>query len=141
MIRSRKAIETDINQLLSIFNAARTRAACFSNPTASPEEFKTLVEGEAIYVAERDKELIGFVSVWQADKFIHHLYVLPEAQGTGVGSFLLDLCENTFGGPLSLKCEASNIQAQRFYRSKGWVVCESGVGDDGLWERLVSSSL
>ena len=140
MISSREAVESDMNQLANIYSKARISAGCFSRPAASPEEFKALVEGEKIYVAVRDSKLVGFVSVWVADKFIHHLYVQPEAQGAGVGSFLLDACTTIFGHPLSLKCEVSNTRAQQFYRSKGWVATETGSSDDGRWERLISSS-
>lgn len=139
MIEIREAEHTQLVHLAEIYSAARITAGCFSKPTADARQLKVLVEGEDIFVAELDGEVVGFVSVWAADNFIHHLYVLPSAQGKGVGSGLLEICTREYGHPLSLKCEVKNVQAQRFYRNKGWFSREDGEGDDGAWERLYSA--
>lgn len=46
--------------------------------------------GEAIWVAQDvEGKLIGFVSIWEAENFIHHLYVDTTNHRRGVGRMLL----------------------------------------------------
>lgn len=80
---------------------------------------------EEIWVAELFGKIIGFVSVWAQDSFIHHLYVDQIYHNQGVGSALLDeVCKNFFSA-LKLKCLCQNKKAIRFYEKKGWI--NSGV--------------
>ncbi|MCO6411488.1 MAG: GNAT family N-acetyltransferase [Thiogranum sp.] len=133
-IRSAERIETSV--LLDLFNASRANVACYSGKEADLAEFAGLVEGEEIHVAVVGGVIAGFVSVWVADRFIHHLYVSPQYQSRGVGSALLQASVAMYGHPLSLKCDTHNCRALRFYRSKGWLPQETGVGEYGPWERL-----
>lgn len=134
----RRADDADLNALLDIFNAARADAGCFRGLPVDHGTFAALVEGEAVFLAEVDGGVAGFVSIWVADRFIHHLYVAPQFQSRGIGSALLRECQARHGRPLSLKCDVRNIRARRFYRNKGWLARETGNGDDGPWERLYS---
>jgi ribosomal protein S18 acetylase RimI-like enzyme len=127
---------TELPTLLDIFNSARAGAGCFSRLNANLSEFTAQLEGEEIYLAECDRQIVGFVGVWSAENFIHHLYVAPQFQFRGIGRMLLDLCQQTYGLPLSLKCEMGNAHAIGFYLRGGWVEGESGLGRDGPWVKL-----
>jgi len=135
-MKIRPAKSGELNALLDLYNSSRANVACYFVKDAGPTEFAALVEGEEIHIAVLEGAIVGFVSVWVADRFIHHLYVSPQYQARGVGSALLEACEAMYGHPLSLKCDTLNHQAQRFYRSKGWLPQETGVGENGPWERL-----
>ncbi|MAT68052.1 MAG: GNAT family N-acetyltransferase [Planctomycetaceae bacterium] len=132
----RLAEEADHDRLLAIYNAARRAAGCFHAPVATAEQFAKLIEGEEILVCEHEGRIAGFVGGWKSDRFIHHLYVLPELQRRGIGSALLNACQARLGSRVSLKCDASNLAAQAFYRRRGWVESGSGPGDFGPWIRL-----
>jgi ribosomal protein S18 acetylase RimI-like enzyme len=133
----RKGVETDLPGLCVVFNAARAEAKCFAGGDATLEGFISQVEGEESHVVEIGGSVAGFISVWKPDQFVHHLYVLPQFQGHGVGQALLQKAEEMYGLPLSLKCATGNARAQRFYKSHGWVpMGESGTGEDGPWVRL-----
>lgn len=136
-VELREARPDDTALLPAIFNAARAAAGCFSGPDVDLEGLKSLTEGERVYVAEIEGQVVGFASVWVPDSFVHHLYVLPQLHGQGVGSRLLAFCEERHR-PLSLKCELANEAARRFYLNRGWSVRERGAGDEGLWERWYS---
>lgn len=137
MTEIREAHGNEFARLADIFNSARTSAGCFSGKPVDPDGMRALTEGEAVYVAERQHQIAGFVSVWEPDSFIHHLYVLPDFHGQGIGGELLDFCSDRYG-PLSLKCEVLNIGARNFYLDRGWIARERGMGADGVWERLYS---
>lgn len=126
----------DPEQLRRIFNAARSHAGCFTRPCVKLAEFERLIEGEVLHVASHADQITGFAAVWQADQFIHHLYVDPGYQGMGIGTALLAHCEQAYGRPLSLKCPVRNAASMHFYRQRGWIARDAGEGEDGPWERL-----
>lgn len=122
--------------LLDIFNEARSSAGCFRQGAKNLSEFEKLTKKEAVFVAEVEQQIVGFVSVWEADAFIHHLYISPRFQRKGFGRALLEMCERKYGRPLSLKCICANVKALNFYKRNGWTSKGYGTGPDGPWERL-----
>lgn len=132
-----KVVEKDVALLAKIFNESRSFAGCFSCESTEIEDFASQIDGEEIHVAAVDDVVVGFMSVCTPENFIHHIYVLPQHQGTGIGSALIQRCVETYGVPLSLKCDTANIKAQSFYKRKGWSLGdESGTGKNGPWQRL-----
>jgi len=121
----------DLNVLLILFNAARKSARGFPSNDTSLEEFEKQVDGELIYTATVNKNIVGFVSVWEMDNFIHHLYVDPEHQNRNIGKALIAKCKEIFGLPLSLKCVEKNSKARSFYEKNGWAIEKRGTGPDG----------
>jgi ribosomal protein S18 acetylase RimI-like enzyme len=70
--------------------------------------------------------IIAFRSGW-----IDQLYVLPQAQGRGVGSELLDLAKRAFDR-LQLWTFQRNLRARRFYEARGFARVEEtdGAGNE-----------
>lgn len=136
MMNIRSPVEEEKPLLLKIFNEARASAGCFKRGAMSLAEFGKLIKKEAVFVAEVGEQIVGFVSVWEADAFIHHLYIAPRFQRNGFGQALLQMCEQKYGRPLSLKCICANVRALNFYKRNGWVTKGYGTGPDGPWERL-----
>jgi GNAT superfamily N-acetyltransferase len=102
------------------------------------EEFSRLLLGERVTVAERGGEVLGFVALYEADAFVHHLYVAPRWHGRGVGRRLLAEAVEQAGGAASLKVMAANAGARAFYARLGWV--EAGRGEDEWGEWLLLTS-
>lgn len=101
------------------------------------EQFFIETDGEVILVAARGTRVVGFVSVFRPDAFIHHLYVARSAQGQGVGRMLLTAGCALSSSRASLKCALGNRPARAFYAHLGWSEVE--VGDDptdGPWVRI-----
>ena len=77
-----------------------------------------------IYVAELAGEPIGTVAVGHG--FLRNLYVLPEHQGTGVGSQLhdhgLDRLHALGHDEAKLWTLEGNEQGRRFYERRGWTL-------------------
>ena len=134
----------DISAALTVFNDARASTEGLPSSVLSISEFRVQIEGELILGAELDGELAGFISVWEPENFIHHLFVAPKYQGKGVGSFLIQEIRKRLGTPLRLKCGANNLNARRFYETAGWQKGTTATGPDGPYinySLLTSTSL
>ncbi|ALP42720.1 GNAT family N-acetyltransferase [Aeromonas schubertii] len=103
------------------------------------EEWAEQSAGERVWLAERGERIVGLVSLWPADRFIHHLYVEEESRGQGVGRALLERALALGSGPASLKVSESNWAAIGFYHRLGWQDdMERGECPvTGPWRRLV----
>jgi len=94
-------------------------------------DFDEQTKDEFILVAERDGIAVGFLSLWQPDEFIHHLFVDPAWMRCGVGSVLLHALPGWPTTRYRLKCLSRNVSALAFYSHHGFIEIGSGVGEDG----------
>ncbi len=97
------------------------------------EDFKLSIEGEDIYAALIGEKIIGFVSVWRQDSFIHNLFVKKQFRRAGAGKALLEYAIKELGGKAFLKCASENKDALRFYTDSGWKKISSGESKDGVY--------
>ena len=103
-------------------------------PAAAKEtaDFEHDTVGERVLVAVNPaNEPIGFVSVWEPESFIHHLYVREAEWGMGVGRSLLAHLRPLVRRPWRLKCLTANARALGFYRALGWRELETGMCVEG----------
>jgi ribosomal protein S18 acetylase RimI-like enzyme len=92
---------------------------------------------EEVLVALDDGQLVGLAAFYRPDTYLHSLYVDPSAHGRGVGTALLDHVQSLSRAPLSLKVQALNAAARRFYDRRGFVEIEEGQDPDGSrWIRM-----
>lgn len=128
--------DDDLPALRELFLAARRATFTWEPPLRFRlEDFDDLTTGERIWVAAAaaDDAPLGFAAVWEADAFLHHLFVHPGHQGQGVGSALLAAATAPLLAPATLKCLEANRRARRFYLHRGWEVIGNGSGPDGAW--------
>ncbi|MBA4850652.1 GNAT family N-acetyltransferase [Emticicia sp. BO119] len=95
--------------------------------------FDTDTAGELTLVARVDEVVIGFISAYQPDNFIHHLYVNNEFQGQGIGTMLLNTMLENLQAPVRLKCLKKNKAGMAFYERNGFVRKETGVSLEGVF--------
>ena len=69
-----------------------------------------------------DTKPVGFISIWMADHFIHHLFIDPNHQGQRLGEALLEEGLKIIGRPARLKCVVRNARACKFYEKHGWTI-------------------
>jgi GNAT superfamily N-acetyltransferase len=100
--------------------------------------FEAETRGERILVAEAEGVIVGFASLHEPGRFIHHLYVDPDRRGQGIGAALLERALAVTEGKASLKCQTRNVQALAFYRRHGWTPGDEGEGPYGPWVLLHS---
>jgi ribosomal protein S18 acetylase RimI-like enzyme len=127
MIKIIESREEDIDALRNLYLKARlTTFSWIDTLQFQLSDFEKETEGEYVLVALEEEMLVGFVSVWLADNFIHHLYVDEKYHNQNIGTQLLKAVFDKINSPIRLKCEENNTKAIRFYRQKGFV--EKGRG-------------
>lgn len=104
--------------------------------TLALSDFDKDTKGESIWVCEGDTGVVGFIAAQAPDKYIHHLFVLPEFSGKGIGTRLLKTCLDEIGFPARLKCVSDNTRALAFYHSHGWKTLSRDEGIDGEYHLM-----
>lgn len=84
------------------------------------EDFDKDTQDELIFVAVDRRQPVGFITLWAAENFVHHLYIKQQYQHLGLGTQLLDHGLRQIGRPAQLKCEKQNSNALAFYQHQGW---------------------
>lgn len=116
----------DQNRLEKLYLDSRVLTFDWVDPTIFKlTDFSQDTTEEEIWVADLNGKIIGFISVWAQDSFIHHLYIDEMYHNKGVGTALLNEVYRNFSTTLKLKCLSQNQKAVKFYERKGWV--NSGV--------------
>ncbi|WP_063532927.1 GNAT family N-acetyltransferase [Burkholderia sp. MSMB1589WGS] len=101
------------------------------------DDFDAHTRGESLLVAQAEGEgIVGFVSVWEPERFVHHLYVAGSRLRGGIGSALLRALPGRPAERYRLKCLVRNERALAFYRAHGFVEIDSGVSKDGEYRLL-----
>jgi GNAT superfamily N-acetyltransferase len=118
-------------------NATFTRAPAGSHQAS---DFDQHTEGERILVAVKDAQVLGFVSIWEPDSFVHNLFVHPAALRQGAGQALLAACAPYFSKAPTLKCLQANVNALRFYKAQGWVALREDVGPEGPYVLMAKAA-
>ena len=85
-----------------------------------------LVPVAQVVLAERDKALIGFVTVDPKTMYLDQIVVAPEAWGSGAALALLDEAKRISARGLDLLVNKDNFRAIRFYEKHGF----SYAGED-----------
>ncbi|XGA71752.1 GNAT family N-acetyltransferase [Chitinibacter sp. SCUT-21] len=106
--------------------------AHLANPQFLLDDFDRQTTGEHILLAcDMDKQLLGFIAVFEPESFIHHLYIAPRAQRRGVGTKLLAALPGWGERNHQLKCLKNNERALVFYQSCQFQIVGEGSGEDG----------
>jgi putative acetyltransferase len=80
---------------------------------------RELATGWAAYLAWGDDKPVGFFALKPAVGCLDQLFVLPEAQGRGIGRALLDFAKQQLPDGLWLRTAVENRRACAFYEREG----------------------
>ncbi|WP_317205047.1 GNAT family N-acetyltransferase [Janthinobacterium sp.] len=117
----RPANAADAAALQHIYASCVGTAGWLPAAARARPDFALASRGESVHVAcDANGAVIGFVSIYLPESFLHHLFVLPRRQGQGVGGSLLASLEAWLAPPWRLKCVRANRRAHAFYLAKGW---------------------
>ncbi|KWE57278.1 acetyltransferase [Burkholderia ubonensis] len=140
-ITVRDAVTEDVQSLRELFLRSRRETFVWQPGDAFQlSDFDAQTEGEQLLVAEDDGgRLAGFVSVWEPDHFIHHLYVDKSYHRRGIGRALLRALPGWPATRYRLKCLRANAPALAFYRASCFTEIGVGAAEDGEYLLLESS--
>lgn len=132
MIKVVEGNQSDISALRELYLKVRQITFTWADPTKfNILDFDRDTEGETILAAIRDKAIMGFISIWMVDNFIHHLYIDEKYQKIGVGTALLKAALAKTKFPVKLKCLEKNSGAIAFYKKSGFYEKGRGVTEEG----------
>lgn len=133
MIQIFEKRKNNIPDLRRIFLEVRQKTFYWLEDAADYKlsDFDRETDGEFILVAVLDGNAVGFISLWMADQFVHHLYIDEKYQNQNIGSLLLDEAIKIMDFPIKLKCLMRNENAVKFYEKKGFTPLEKGVSTHG----------
>ncbi len=134
----RPATAADLAPIAEVFIASRAAAAPAMPPSIHPPHevhafygaLDPLAGEREPWVAEDERGIVAFTEL--KGDWLDDLYVLPEAQGEGIGSALLDLVKTLRPGGFSLWVFETNRPAREFYARHGLVEREltDGSGNE-----------
>jgi len=129
----------DAKACAAIFDRAWRVGHPFAPRVIDADVFAAETEAETLFVAEDEqRRVLGFVALYVAESFVHHLYVEPRLRNRGIGRALLAHAVSLAGGSATLKCQLGNQAALGFYRHLGWVEIIAGTNQYGAWVTLKS---
>jgi len=136
--RIRLATAADTVVLQRLFLEVRRATFTWKAPESFTEaDFEEQTLGESVWVAEGvSGDILGFISIWEPDAFIHHLFVRPQDQRHGVGRALLEHTRRWLPLPHRLKCLELNTRALRFYLKEGWTEIGQGGSQESAYRHL-----
>ncbi|MEG0730801.1 MAG: GNAT family N-acetyltransferase [Vagococcus sp.] len=119
--------KNELSSLCILYNMIRKKTATWLDKETVPlENFIDMIDVETIYIAYKNEKMIGFLTLYVPDQFIHLFFVDADSQGSGIGSQLLKVVETDIAeGTISLKCLMYNETAIKFYQKKGFLITET----------------
>jgi GNAT superfamily N-acetyltransferase len=134
MVKIVESNESYITALRELFLKVRQNAFTWADAASfNILDFDKETEGENVLIAICEGGLVGFISVWLADNFIHHLYIDEKHQKKGIGTALLKAALAKTKFPVRLKCIENNIKAVNFYKKNGFIEKGRGTTEEGAF--------
>jgi putative acetyltransferase len=132
MLALRRLVFKDMDTAAAVHRVSFDRALPWLARLHTPAEDRAFYRDQVfksceVWGAERQSKLVGIIAFRQ--DWIDQLYVLPDAQGHGVGSDLLEVAQGAFP-LLNLWTFQRNLRARRFYEANGFVVVRETDGAD-----------
>ena len=130
----RRAIAQDAQAIAIVHRTAMRLSLGFLPELHTAEEDlrffgERFLPANEVWVAEEEGEVVGYIG-FDPD-WINHLYLLPQAQGQGIGPKLLALALAD-RRPRRLWTFQKNARARRFYETRGFRLLEltDGSGNE-----------
>ena len=120
----RRAVADDAQAIAAVHRTAMRVSLSFLPELHTADEDLRFFAGRflpahEVWVADADGQVAGYIG-FDAD-WVHHLYLLPDFQGQGIGPQLLALALAD-GRARRLWTFQQNARARRFYEARGFVL-------------------
>ncbi|MFC3740588.1 GNAT family N-acetyltransferase [Paractinoplanes deccanensis] len=148
-VKIRRANQGDIEAIISVGRQTWPRTYEFAGAEYvskglatwwSAEAIQRTLETTTVLVADGEKAIVGTgnIDLRPEVPVIWKLYVVPEMQGAGIGSALIDeLVDVAAGRPVRLEYTDGNAHAAGFYAAHGFVEVRREANDQPGWPDAV----
>jgi GNAT superfamily N-acetyltransferase len=131
-VEYRQAVEKDFDAIAHVWREGARSALGPAMELPSVDELRSRIDGElasgwVLTVAVRSGGVVGFLALKPRLGILDQLFVLPSAQGQGIGTALLDRAKREMPGGFRLRTAAANEKARRFYLRSGLSFIEEGI--------------
>jgi GNAT superfamily N-acetyltransferase len=131
----RPATQDDASTIATVHITARRDTLPYLPDLHSDEETvgwiaNIVLPNQDVWIAQIDDVVVGYTATIGDE--LNDLYVLPLAQGLGIGTALLSKAKELSPGRLSLWTFQRNARARSFYERRGFVAMEftNGAGNE-----------
>jgi len=133
----RRASAQDMKRVQALYSSALAIAEWLPEHARRAPDIAVAAKGELMLVCEHPASgIVGFASIHEPDRFIHHLYIAPGLERTGIGSTLMAELPQHIALSWRLKCLTANARAMAFYAKTGWLELSRHEGPEGLYALL-----
>ncbi|MGN6144186.1 MAG: GNAT family N-acetyltransferase [Mesorhizobium sp.] len=131
-VEYREAVEKDFGAVAHVWREGARSALGPAMEPPSVDELRARIDGElasgwVLPVAVRSGSVVGFLALKPRLHVLDQLFVLPSAQGQGIGTALLDRAKREMPGGFRLRTAAINEKARRFYVRSGLSFLGEGI--------------
>jgi GNAT superfamily N-acetyltransferase len=126
----RRARAEDVDAIATLFRRSyRTLEflPILHTPEEDREHFVSVVENQDVWVAEEGGDVVGFIAL--DGDLGTFLYVVPEAQGRGIGSELFEQAQQARPQGFGFWVFQANERARSFYEQRGCLAVEFTEGE------------
>ena len=132
--RIRPAKPHDADAIAAVHRASMREAMPWLPDLHTPREdrawvARTVLSQQEVWVAEAAERIVGVASM-DRENMLTQLYILPDHQGAGIGSALLETAKAARPAGFSLYAFRRNTRARQFYERRGFVAIAFGDGSD-----------
>lgn len=133
----REMLPQDRKSLRTLYLESRRQTFYWSDPLLMHEEdFDRDTQDEQVFVATEQQQIVGFISIYLPENFIHCLFIHHDYQHQGIGHLLMAEAKKVAQRPMRLKCLSRNDGALAFYEQEGWQKVHEVTIHDPYWEMI-----
>lgn len=128
----RAATKSDLDQIAYVWHASASSIDAIAEQLPTQDSMRSRINAELnsgweLFVAERAGQIIGMLALKLSANVLDQIFVLPEAQGSGVGAALMAHAKVMMPAGFTLRMAEANQQAADFYERSGLKQFGTGV--------------
>ena len=128
----REAIDSDLDAVADLWHDSAMSMDGAAVHVPLRDELRKRIDDELaagwqLHVALAGKRIIGMLAIKPAQSILDQIFVAPRERGAGVGTALIDAAKRAMPNGFSLRMDASNGKAARFYERRGMKRIGAGI--------------
>ncbi|MGB7407441.1 MAG: GNAT family N-acetyltransferase [Pontixanthobacter sp.] len=128
----RVATKDDLEEIASVWHASASSMDGIGVQIPTLNAMRSRIDAELasdwkLFLAERSGRVVGMLALKLSEGVLDQIFVLPDAQRSGVGAALLSHAKEMMPSGFSLRMAEGNLRAANFYERSGLTLCGTGA--------------